>query len=235
LWLSSLGSARDETPSQVTPPTRVATLVGAGERVAPDAGGYERLEWLGEGGMGVVYRAHDPALNRTVALKMIREGALGPEGRARFRTEAEALARLSHPHVVAVFAWYEHDGRPCLVMEYVAGGTLEDRLARSSLSVVESARLVVVLARAVQAAHAAGVVHRDLKPGNVLMAPPVEGNSGTVAGGFPKVSDFGLARLAGAGAHTSEGRPIGTPAYMAPSRPWAARRSGQRPTSGRSA
>jgi serine/threonine protein kinase len=177
--------------------------------------GYSEPALVGSGGMGVVYRARDLRLKRVVALKMIRAGMATPDGLARFRIEAEALARLQHPHVVQVFAWEER-GQPCLVMEYVPGGALEERLGRA-LPPAEAARLVAILARAVQAAHEAGVVHRDLKPANVLMGPALAGNAGTVLGGFPKVSDFGLARLSEPRVgRTLPGEVMGTPAYLSP-------------------
>jgi tRNA A-37 threonylcarbamoyl transferase component Bud32 len=198
----------------------LSTVSAGADPAVPEAlgqAGYDELTLLGEGGMGVVYRARDVRLKRRVALKMIRAGVLAPEGLARFRREAEALARLQHPHIVQLHAWEQFGGRPVLVLEYVPGGTLEERLARAVLAPAEAVRLVAILARAVQAAHEAGVVHRDLKPANVLMAPPLEGNSGTVLGGFPKVSDFGLARLgAREDGRTLEGELLGTPAYMAP-------------------
>jgi serine/threonine protein kinase len=198
--------------------------------------GYERIEKLAEGGMGVVYRAFDPLLKRHVALKMLRADLVLPDRLGRFRKEAEALGRLQHPHIVQVYGWQEQANQPVLVLEYIAGGSLEQRLKKDRLPVLEAVRLVAVLARAVQAAHQAEIVHRDLKPANVLMAPPVEGNSGTVAGGFPKVSDFGLAYLANSDALTFDtlapagssdvlrddtrvtvtGDVVGTPAYMAP-------------------
>jgi tRNA A-37 threonylcarbamoyl transferase component Bud32 len=181
-------------------------------------GDYEVLGVVGRGGMGVVYRGHDPRLKREVALKMVRVASISSEARARLRLEAEAMARLRHPHIVHVHALVEHDGQPVLVLEYVPGDTLEGRLEQTGrLPPAEAARLVAILARAVEAAHRAGITHRDLKPANVLMAPPVEGNSGTVAGGFPKVTDFGLARLADAPAgQTASGAVVGTPSYMAP-------------------
>jgi hypothetical protein len=182
----------------------------------PALPGYEDLELIGEGGMGVVYRARDPRLKRAVALKMIRPALFSPQRLAWFQSEAEALARLQHPHIVQVFAREEASGWPVLVLEFVPGGTLEELLRRGPLPAVEAARLVAVLARAVQYAHASGVVHRDLKPANVLLAPPVEGNSGTFRDGFPKISDFGLARLADDGSHDTAGALLGTPAYMAP-------------------
>jgi hypothetical protein len=212
-WLGSNTTVDDESglPSAVLPHAADPSSLPPGTLA-----GFAPLHKLGEGGMGIVYQGYDPALKRPVALKMIRAGLLSVDRLVRFRTEAEALARLSHPHIVPIFAWQEHAGQPVMVMEYVPGGTLEDRLT-APLAVREAVRLIAVLARAVQAAHEAGVVHRDLKPANVLMAPPIEGDSGTVAGAFPKVTDFGLAQLADTGTgRTVSGLVLGTPAYMAP-------------------
>jgi tRNA A-37 threonylcarbamoyl transferase component Bud32 len=181
-------------------------------------GGYEQVELLGQGGMGEVYRAFDPTLKRFVALKCIRAERLSPQAAERFRREGQALARLQHPHIVQVFGWTEHAGEWALVLEYVAGGSLDDRLPEGrALEAHTSARLVAVLARAVQAAHDAGIVHRDLKPANVLLAPPIDGNPGTVLDGFPKVTDFGLAQLVDSGkGETASGLILGTPGFMAP-------------------
>jgi serine/threonine protein kinase len=178
--------------------------------------GYEQFTPIGKGGMGEVQKAFDPRLKRWVAIKQMRLDTITADRLARFRLEAEALARLQHPHIVKVHACEESDGQPMLVMEYVAGGTLEGRLAEP-LPPAEAARLVAVLAWAVHAAHEKGIVHRDLKPANVLMDEVVPGNPGNVLGGFPKISDFGLAALAGAetGA-TLTGAVFGTPAYMSP-------------------
>jgi tetratricopeptide (TPR) repeat protein len=170
--------------------------------------GYDVLEVLGRGGMGVVYRARQQALNRTVALKMILDGAhAGARQANRFRSEAAVFARLQHPNIVQIHEIGEHDGRPFLALEYVQGGTLDRALAGTPLPVDRAARLVETLARAVQHAHERGVVHRDLKPANVLLT----------AEGEPKITDFGLAKLlAGDSRQTESGTLVGTPSYMAP-------------------
>jgi tetratricopeptide (TPR) repeat protein len=145
-----------------------------------------------------------------------------PEERARLRTEAEALARLSHPNIVQVHHVGEHDGRLFFSMEYCAGGTLAQRLAGTPLPPAAAARLTETLARAVQAAHDCQVIHRDLKPANVLLAGPAGSASapGGIADvsswGTPKVSDFGLARKLDESAQTASGALLGTPSYMAP-------------------
>src|SRR5262245_61962276 len=146
-------------PAAAPPPSRDA---------APP--GYEILSILGRGGMGVVYKARQLRPSREVALKMILAGAhAGADVLARFRREAEAVAQLNHPNVVQVYEVGEHDGRPFFSMEYVDGGSLEDRLKGTPLPAREAAGLVEVLARAVQAAHEKGILHRDLKPANVLL------------------------------------------------------------------
>jgi serine/threonine-protein kinase len=137
----------------------------------PVVPGYEILGELGRGGMGVVYQARQTSLQRVVALKMVlsKEDA-GPQQLARFRAEAEALARLQHPNIVQVYEVGEHDGRPYFSQEFVAGGSLARHLDGTPADAWDSARLVETLARAMHAAHQAGVVHRDLKPANVLLA-----------------------------------------------------------------
>jgi WD40 repeat protein len=174
----------------------------------PAIPGYEIEGELGRGGMGVVYRARDLALRRTVALKLILAGGqAGAEERRRFQVEAEAAAALQHPHIVQIHAVGEHDGRPYCALEFVDGGSLAQRLAQGSLPAAEAAALAETLARAVQAAHDRRIVHRDLKPANVLLA----------ADGTPKITDFGLARrLDGEGHATQTGVVMGTPSYMAP-------------------
>ncbi len=182
--------------------------------------GHEEVTRIGNGGMGEVYKAWDTRLKRWVALKHVRLEQGTPAHLARFRREAQALARLTHPRIVTVHGFVEHDGRPVLVMEYVTGGSLEEWLVKQPLPPAEAARLVALLAWGVQAAHEAGVVHRDLKPANVLMDHPKAGDPGNVLGGYPKISDFGLAALAeplgGECATTLDGAVLGTPAYMSP-------------------
>jgi serine/threonine protein kinase len=132
--------------------------------------GYEVLDVLGRGGMGVVYKARQTGLNRLVALKMVLAGVhAGPNAFARFRREAEALAQLQHPNIVQVYEVGEHDGLPYISLELVEGGSLASRLDGTPWPARSAAELVETLARAVHAAHERGVVHRDLKPANVLM------------------------------------------------------------------
>jgi eukaryotic-like serine/threonine-protein kinase len=171
-------------------------------------GDYELLEELGRGGMGVVYKARQSKLNRLVALKMILAGEYAGEREiARFRTEAEAVARLQHPNIVQIFEVGEHDGHPYFSLEFVDGGSLAQKLDGTPLPPQKAARLVETLARAMYAAHQAGIVHRDLKPANVLLT----------ADGTPKITDFGLAKkLDGGAGQTQSGAIMGTPSYMAP-------------------
>ena len=151
----------------------------------------------------------------------------GDAERARFRTEAEAIARLQHPGIVQVFEAGEHQGRPFLSLEFCPGGSLEARLAKGPLEPRQAAALVRALAEAVEAAHQAKVLHRDLKPANVLLAGepgPVRAGSATPAGAdgtglaglVPKITDFGLAKFVGEAGQTGTGAVMGTPSYMAP-------------------
>jgi serine/threonine-protein kinase len=136
----------------------------------PEVPSYEVLAVLGQGGMGVVYQARQIGLDRLVALKMIRASVqAGAHDLARFRREAETIARLHHPNVVGIYEIGEHNGLPYFAMEFCKGGSLAQRLAGRPLSPTEAAQLIATLARAVHAAHQAGVIHRDLKPANVLL------------------------------------------------------------------
>jgi transcription initiation factor TFIIIB Brf1 subunit/transcription initiation factor TFIIB len=170
--------------------------------------GYEVLEELGRGGMGIVYRARQIRLNRAVALKVIRSGRHAePHERDRFQQEAEAVARLQHPNIVQVHEVGEAGGCPFLALELCPGGNLARRLNGTPLPPIEAACLVETLARAVHHAHSQGVVHRDLKPANILLD----------ADGTPKIADFGVAKMLDAEPGlTTSGLLLGTPAYMAP-------------------
>jgi serine/threonine-protein kinase len=185
-------------PPPLSPPASLPLTLGP----------YRLIQVIGEGGMGVVYKARQERPDRLVAVKMLLGGVLaGPAALTRMRTEIRAAGRLNHPAIVPVYDQGEEAGRPYFVMEYLPGGTLDQRLRRGPMSEREAAELVLQLARAVQAAHQENVVHRDLKPGNVLLT----------AEGAPKLSDFGLAVLLDASTrYTQTQAVLGTPAYMAP-------------------
>ena len=178
----------------------------AGRREA--VAGYELLSELGSGGMGIVYKARHLHLKRLVALKVIRHDRHHiPEDLARLEIEGEAVARLNHPNIVRIYEIGNANGVPFVALELLEGGTLKDRLASTPQPVREAAALVSTLARAVHAAHVAGILHRDIKPSNVLFDRE----------GVPKVADFGLAkRLDVEDGQTITGQVIGTPSYMAP-------------------
>jgi tetratricopeptide (TPR) repeat protein len=192
----------------------VATVIGSLPVWKPSrpsarvVAGYEVLSKLGSGGMGVVYLARHVELQRLVALKMIRSPQLaGPRQLARFRGEAEALARIQHPNIIQIYEVGECEGQPFLALEYLPGGSLDRRLQGSPQPPRQAAQMIRALAGAVDAAHQAGVIHRDLKPGNVLLS----------SNDTPKVTDFGLAKRLDAGTgQTTTGDILGTPPYMAP-------------------
>jgi tetratricopeptide (TPR) repeat protein/tRNA A-37 threonylcarbamoyl transferase component Bud32 len=182
--------------------------------------GYEILEEIGRGGMAVVYKARQEGLNRFVALKMIH-ASTPSETLARFRREAEAVARLDHPNIVSIHEVGDLEGQPYLALEYVEGGSLSSKLT-GPLAPRVGAALIQTLALAVQHAHERGIVHRDLKPSNVLLAfeNTSEGNgvhAAMASAWVPKISDFGLAKdLTRDLAQTQTGAIMGTPSYMAP-------------------
>lgn len=187
--------------------------------------GLEQYAFLGAGGMAEVWKAWKPSMKRYVALKQMRGDQVTPARLARFRKETETLSQMRHPHIVQVYAYHEREGCPVQELEFVAGGALEERLGNRVLAPMEAAKLVSILAWAVQAAHNKGIVHRDLKPANVLMDDPVPGDSGNVLGGYPKIADFGLAIWGEEGQRdTVSGMVMGTPAYMSPEQAMGLRR-----------
>jgi serine/threonine protein kinase len=174
-------------------------------------GPYEILEHVGRGGMGIVYKARDPRLERVVALKVLPSDAIGRAQLSRFQREALAVARLQHPHIVQIYDIGEQEGFAYVALEFAGGGSLAQKLREGTPSPRDAAELVARLARAVQHAHEQGVLHRDLKPSNVLLTPE----------GEPKIADFGLAKLRERSNEedavmTHSGMILGTPSYMSP-------------------
>ena len=198
-------------------------------------GDFDLLEELGRGGMGVVYKARQRSLNRVIALKMVREAHLATAAdAARFRAEAEAAAKLTHPNIVTVYEVGTHDGQAYIGMEYVEGRTLARRVADDGpLPPQDAARLLASVARAVQDAHDHGILHRDLKPSNILIGNAECGMRNAESrtdpsssfdsafriphSAIPKISDFGLAKQADrTESLTRTGAVVGTPSYMSP-------------------
>ncbi|MEM8710588.1 MAG: protein kinase, partial [Planctomycetota bacterium] len=172
-------------------------------------GHYEVIGFVGKGSTGVVLKAHEPRLGRFVAIKVLSPSfsSNGP-ARARFQREARAIAAVSHEHVVPVYAVDEHEGLPFIVMQYASGGSLDQRIQRDGpLDACETLRVGIQIARGLAEAHSQGIVHRDVKPANVMLEGGVE---------RVMVTDFGLARVADEAAMTRSGVVAGTPQYMSP-------------------
>jgi eukaryotic-like serine/threonine-protein kinase len=190
----------------------------------PTIPGYEIVDELGRGGMGVVYRARHMESQREVALKVMLDAALaGPRERARFRIEAEAAARMRHPNIVQIIEVNESEDRLYFTMEYVEGGSLDKHLPGQPLSPLNAAKLVHSLALGVHHAHVQKIVHRDLKPANILLSFSEGGDSALSRGSrlneaIPKITDFGLAKRldSESTALTQDGVVLGTACYMAP-------------------
>jgi hypothetical protein len=214
------GDRAGSETATIAPPTRApvaepATLPHApGGQTLPDAGeahgyipGYEVLEVLGRGAMGVVYKARQTNLNRFVAVKVVLAGghASGVD-LARFLAESETVARMQHPNIVQIFERGQQGGLPYFTLEFLEGGNLAQKLGGTPMLPAAAADLMEALARGVHYAHANGIVHRDLKPANVLLS----------ADGTPKITDFGLAKKVEGGGLTQTGAILGTPSYMAP-------------------
>ncbi|MGL4554191.1 MAG: serine/threonine-protein kinase [Gemmataceae bacterium] len=193
-----------EQPTIGMDATRPAGPAPDGERF----GDYVLLGELGRGGMGVVYRALETSIGRHVAVKMILSQALAdPSELARFQAEASAAGRLQHPHIVKVLRVGTQDERHYYAMDFIDGPSLAQRVAAGPLPGRQAAALMVTVSRAIHHAHEQGILHRDLKPGNILLD----------AAGTPHVADFGLAKQMSADSgHTRTGAVMGTPGYMSP-------------------
>jgi len=182
--------------------------------IGQSLGRYHILEQLGEGGMAVVYKAYDTRLERDVAVKVIRTEKLTIEtmGKTlkRFEREAKALAKLTHPNIVPITDYGEHDGKPYLVMPYLPGGTLKGQLKGKPMPWEDSVRLLIPIARALHYAHQQGIIHRDVKPSNILITQS----------GEPMLTDFGIAKILLDTEETADltgtGMGVGTPEYMSP-------------------
>jgi serine/threonine protein kinase len=197
----SKGDEEHSVLQLLTPSTKPGSLGRLGH--------YEVLEILGHGGFGVVVRAFDETLQRVVAIKILSvQMAAASPARKRFLREARAAARVRHEHVVQIYA-VEEQPIPYLVMEYIPGRTLQEKLdATGPLETPEMLRLAVQITRGLAAAHAQGLTHRDIKPANVLLEEAIELHA--------KITDFGLARAADDASLTQSGAVAGTPMYMAP-------------------
>src|SRR5207247_10163244 len=191
----------DKFPRDDVATACAATMLG-------ELGDYELLEEIGRGGQGVVFRARQKSLNRTVALKIIGLGQWASKAHVkRFRLEAEAAARLDHPCIVTIYEVGEREGSCYFSMKFVEGGQLDEVVRRTPMPIRQAAELMAKVARTVHYAHEHGILHRDIKPGNILLD----------ANGEPHLTDFGLARLVESESsvtHTLE--VMGTPSYMAP-------------------
>jgi len=184
---------------------------GASSSDTPIFGRYEILQELGRGGMGVVYKARDPKIDRVVAIKSIltthSDDESSEEYERRFRREVKAVGKLTHPAIVTVYDFIEdHLGRPAMVMEFVEGETLQQYVGRQRLPLARSLEIMISAAEALDHAHAQGIVHRDMKPANILIGKD----------GRAKVSDFGIAKVGGGTNTNTKGGLVGTPAFMSP-------------------
>ncbi|MFM7150931.1 MAG: serine/threonine-protein kinase, partial [Gemmataceae bacterium] len=224
---STIGPGRRERSAQADKP----------KSTIPSPPGYTILGELGRGGMGVVYKARQEGLNRLCAIKMVLMGDhASPDELARFRTEAEAIARLQHPNIIQVFEIGTLGDKPFLSLEFCSAGSLEKLLDTRVLAPREAAQIVKILAEAIQVAHDANILHRDLKPANILLAETTEKTSsnrsteisrfsqvegatdasGTFVRMVPKITDFGLAKKMDEAGQTLSGVIVGTPSFMAP-------------------
>jgi eukaryotic-like serine/threonine-protein kinase len=226
--VTAMSEADDQFEVPAAIPDRVLEMTSlAGYRL----GAYDILSRIGAGGMGEVYKARDSRLHRTVAIKILPELRTGDQiSRERMIREARAIAALNHPHICTIHDVGDHDGREFLVMEYVEGETLAARLARGPLPIGEAVRYALQIASALCEAHRAGIVHRDVKPANIVLARPASGAHSP--GLHAKLLDFGVAKMQAADIEpgtvvrterepldlTTAGLLVGTAPYLAPER-----------------
>src|SRR5712691_10937545 len=210
---TGLGLLADEAVAGVGDPGRVERLPHDSAPARPaevlmDFGDYELLEEIGRGGQGVVFRARQKSLNRIVALKVIGLGQWATQAHLkRFRLEAEAAASLDHPCIVPIYEVGERDGQCYFSMKFIEGGQLDEVVKQTPISIRQAVELIAKVARTVNYAHEHGILHRDIKPGNILLD----------AKGEPQLTDFGLARLVESESTVTRTREVmGTPSYMAP-------------------
>ncbi|MFL6599173.1 MAG: protein kinase domain-containing protein [Chthoniobacterales bacterium] len=208
LGLPAVASAKGHGPGRVDKPARADRRSEHLAEMLGELGDYELLEEVGRGGQGVVFRARQKSLNRTVALKVISLGQWASEAHLkRFRREAEAAARLEHPGIVPIHEVGERDGSCYFSMQFIEGGQLDEVVRRAPLSVRQATELTAKVARTVNYAHEHGILHRDIKPGNILLDKS----------GEPHLTDFGLARLLDTQSSVTRTIDVlGTPSYMAP-------------------
>ncbi|HUY73394.1 MAG TPA: serine/threonine-protein kinase [Candidatus Dormibacteraeota bacterium] len=170
-------------------------------------GQYEVQDFIGQGAMGLVYRAYHAQLERTGAVKVMQAISPDPDTTARFRHEAQAIAQMRHPNILNVYDFGEFEGTPYMIVEYVSGGSLANRLGKGMIDQAAALNFLRGIAAGLDYAHSRGVVHRDIKPANVLLEPD----------DTPVIADFGLAKLLqGSSLKSMTGVTTGTPAYMAP-------------------
>lgn len=201
-------------------PDDKSTLVAVdhGSLIGTMVGTYKILSLIGEGGMGVVYKAEHVVMQRIVALKMMRSGVVGREVIMRFQQEAKAVSALEHPNIVTIYGCeVSEEGNPFLVMEHVDGKTLEDEEVRANLSLEEAVDVFIQLCDALGHAHQKGVIHRDLKPANIIFSHCADG----ILPMNVKILDFGIAKLLPSSGKemfdlTRTGQPVGSPSYMSP-------------------
>src|SRR6266513_1378847 len=201
------GSAENVEANAVAAARRSKKAARAAEMLG-ELGDYELVEEVGRGGQGVVFRARQKSLNRTVALKVISLGQWASKAHLkRFRREAEAAASLDHPGIVPIYEVGERDGQCYFSMQFVEGGQLDEVVSRRPMSIRQAAELIAKVSRTVHYAHEHGILHRDIKPGNSLLD----------ANGEPHLTDFGLARLVESESTITQTMEVlGTPSYMAP-------------------